>query len=273
MTPIGFTRLRSEVATHAKDVPSENAFAFHVVLKPVTADLWIDGKHVLATRALPGETFFFSLSQNPTSQYHTSFDNLRFYISQTSLDELAYDDGARKRIVFGSRPLGAPDGVMHGLAMALSDRVEHPNERSALFIDHIALAFHAHITEVYGAVAVPNSVTRDNLAPWQLRRSLDFMLANLDGDPSIADVARECNLSSGHFLRTFRRTTGATPHQWLIRRRVERARDLLLRGRLGLAEIAVTCGFADQSHFTRVFAKIEGQSPGNWRRLNRTSVF
>jgi AraC-like DNA-binding protein len=64
---------------------------------------------------------------------------------------------------------------------------------------------------------------------------------------------------------------GVAPHQWLIGKRIERARELLLLGRLDLAEIAIACGFVDQSHFTRVFARHEGCAPGRWRKLNRIS--
>ncbi|MGH6910538.1 MAG: helix-turn-helix domain-containing protein, partial [Phenylobacterium sp.] len=170
---------------------------------------------------------------------------------------------------FGSTPLGANDPVMHGLAMALTDPIQHAGEHNALFIDHIGLAFHAHVTDVYGDAGVLNVAGSGRLAPWQLRRALDFMMAHLDGDPTIAQLAAECGLSSGYFARAFRKTTGVAPHRWLIARRVERARDLLLSGRLELADIAAACGFVDQSHFTRVFAKAEGHSPGRWRRLSR----
>jgi AraC family transcriptional regulator len=87
----------------------------------------------------------------------------------------------------------------------------------------------------------------------------------------VAELARECGLSSGYFSRAFRLTTGITPHQWLIRKRVERARQLLLGNGLRLVDIALVCGFVDQSHFTRVFTRFEGESPGKWRQRHRKS--
>jgi AraC-like DNA-binding protein len=158
---------------------------------------------------------------------------------------------------------------MHGLATTLLDPVEHANERSALFVDHIALAFHAHVTDVYGNSAARAHPVSGGLSPWQLRHALDFMLARLDGDPTIGQLAQECGLSPGYFARAFRRTMGAAPHQWLMRKRIERARELLLTGTLDLADVALVCGFVDQSHFTRVFAKHQGAAPGQWRRMNR----
>jgi AraC family transcriptional regulator len=267
VAPIGFTRLRSETGyMRARDVPFEAAYAFHVNLRPVRADFWTDGRHTLATDAAVGDTFLFDLRRNPVSELHGAFDSLRFYISRDSLDELSFDRGQRSGVRLETSRLGARDAVMFGLAQALLDRVERPSERSALFIDHIALAFHAHASEAYGVAAPPLGPMTGRLSAWQLRRAIDHMTAHLDGDPTIAQLAQACGLSSGYFARAFRQTVGVTPHQWLLRRRVERARQMLRHGGLELAAIAAACGFADQSHFTRVFARLEGQSPGRWRR-------
>ena len=271
VAPIGFTRLKSSrtIPGLAKDVPPEDAFSFQVPLQHIVVDLWVDGKHNLTATMKPGDAFLFDLRSNPVSEIHTPFDSIRFYISQASLDELAFDHGIpRTRGLVSSCP-GSTDRVMYGLANALVDQVERANERSALFIDHVALAFFAHVTKTYGNALAPIERVSGGLSPWQLRRVLDFIVAHLDGDPTIAELARECALSPGYFARAFRQTTGSTPHQWLVRKRVERARALLLESALDLAEIAVGCGFVDQSHFTRVFTKFEGDSPGRWRQARR----
>lgn len=271
VAPIGFTRLKSESASfvRTKDVPPENAYLFHVQLLPTAADMWIDGKLRPSTTQTRGTTFLYDLRSNPVAEIHSSFDNVRFYISQASLDELAFDQGIQRTEGLSSSSLGARDRVMYGLANALLDHLEQANERSALFIDHIALAFYAHAIKAYGTAVVTDDSAPGKLSPWQLRRALDFLSAHLSEDPTVAELARECGLSSGYFSRAFRQTTGTTPHQWLIRKRVERARQLLLESRLGLADIAIACGFVDQSHFTRVFARFEGDSPGRWRQRHR----
>jgi AraC family transcriptional regulator len=107
------------------------------------------------------------------------------------------------------------------------------------------------------------------LAAWQLQRARDLINVNLAHDLSIAEIAHECGLSSGYFARAFKRSTGVPPYQWLNKTRVERAKELLKDPRCELAEIALLCGFVDQSHFTRVFSRSEGYSPGRWRRLQR----
>ncbi|VWC35181.1 AraC family transcriptional regulator [Burkholderia seminalis] len=83
---------------------------------------------------------------------------------------------------------------------------------------------------------------------------------------SIEEVAAECELSRGYFIRAFSRTTGRTPHQWLLEQRVMRARDLIETSDMTLADIAMACGFSDQSHLSRVFVRIVGHPPGAWRR-------
>jgi AraC-like DNA-binding protein len=231
--------------------------------------MWIDAKHRPATTTTPGTTFLYDLRSNPVAEIHSSFDNIRFYVSQATLDEFAFDHGIRRIRGLGSSHIAFQDRVMWGLANALLDSVEHSNERSTLFIDHVALTFCAHVVRLYGDATLPDDRSAGGLSPWQLRRVLDFIAAHFNDDPSIAELARECGLSSGYFSRAFRQTTGVTPHQWLIRRRVERARQLLLGDKLSLADVALVCGFVDQSHFSRVFTKLEGDSPGRWRQMHR----
>ena len=73
-------------------------------------------------------------------------------------------------------------------------------------------------------------------------------------------------MSVSHFSRAFRRTMGVAPHKWLLTRRVELAKERLRDHQLSLLDVALACGFADQSHLTRVFTCMVGLSPGAWRR-------
>ncbi|WP_224787811.1 helix-turn-helix transcriptional regulator [Pseudomonas fluorescens] len=81
----------------------------------------------------------------------------------------------------------------------------------------------------------------------------------------IATIAHECGSSRAHFSRAFSRSVGAPPYRWLRTMRIERAKDLLRHSTNTLSEIAVTCGFTDQSHFNRVFRCATGATPGRWR--------
>jgi transcriptional regulator GlxA family with amidase domain len=83
---------------------------------------------------------------------------------------------------------------------------------------------------------------------------------------SVVAIAKACKLSTSHFTRAFKASTGVPPHRWLLEMRVESARQLLVQSKTPLAEIAYRCGFADQSHMSRIFGRIMGISPGAWRR-------
>jgi AraC family transcriptional regulator len=109
-------------------------------------------------------------------------------------------------------------------------------------------------------------VSRGGLAGWQERRAKEILAAHLTGQIALQEVAHACGLSVSHFSRAFRETTGLAPHQWLLHRRIEAAKSAMHDARLPLADVALSCGFADQSHFTRVFSKQVGVSPGCWRR-------
>lgn len=98
------------------------------------------------------------------------------------------------------------------------------------------------------------------------RRVRDYIDAHLHEDIMLVNLARATGWSVRHFARMFRQSTGQTPHNFIVLRRVERAKDLLKKHDLQLADIALTCGFADQSHFTTSFRKATGQTPLRWRR-------
>jgi AraC family transcriptional regulator len=126
-------------------------------------------------------------------------------------------------------------------------------------------ATHAMLTPDPPRMATP--LVRGGLAPWQERRAKELMSTHLGREISLAFVAGECGLSVSHFARSFKQCTGKPPHRWLLENRVEKAKELLINAELPLAEIALECGFSDQSHFTRVFSRIAGTSPGTWQRL------
>ncbi|MEY4547980.1 MAG: hypothetical protein RL685_4175 [Pseudomonadota bacterium] len=98
------------------------------------------------------------------------------------------------------------------------------------------------------------------------RRVSDFIEAHLDGDIRLADLAALAGYSSDHFSRLFKRSFGESPYQYVLRRRVERAKAMLRDVNLSLADIASACGFATQAHLTNVFKLRTGVTPGAYRR-------
>ena len=236
----------------------------------VRSEIWTGGRHRMPPPSGLTGSMPFNPGANPAVFLRTSNDVLRFYISQTSLDELS--DGGRLRCLRGRaiRPFEGKDEKLYNLARVLARVIERPTDGTALFADYAALAFHAHIVETYCGDPNFEGSTDGGLAPWQLRRARELVRAKLGNSISVSELAIECKLSSSHFSRAFKQTTGMTPHSWLTRMRVEQAKELLRETDIDLVDIALACGFADQSHFSRVFLRAEGQTPGRWRR-NRAS--
>lgn len=104
------------------------------------------------------------------------------------------------------------------------------------------------------------------LKSWQLRTAKQLMLDRLDTCVSVTEIAEACALSRSHFSRMFKESTRMSPQQWLREQRVIKSRELLKTSTMLLAEIALACGFCDQSHFCRTFVKAEGMTPKAWQQ-------
>lgn len=107
---------------------------------------------------------------------------------------------------------------------------------------------------------------RLGLAPWRLARVRRHIERHLDSRLTNAGLAALVRLSEDHFARAFKVSVGYPPHAYVVERRVEHAKSLLLGGDLALSEVALAAGFADQAHLTRRFRERVGVSPASWRR-------
>jgi AraC-like DNA-binding protein len=231
----------------------------------------LDGRPIKTEPLCAGGVVFHDLRQIPQFYFNDPLDSVNYFLPRKTLDGIADDTGAPRigdlRFIPG---VGVMDHVVAQLTRLLLPAFDKPDQTSRLFAEHISLALGSHIAETYGGMKSAATRSRGALAAWQERRAKELLGANLKEDISTADVARECSLSAGHFARAFRQTTGLSPHQWLLRRRIDKAHELLCEGKLSLAQIASACGFADQSHFTKVYARLRGISPGVWRRQLET---
>jgi AraC-like DNA-binding protein len=197
-----------------------------------------------------------------------AFDFLLVELSRSFLDHLVDEEGGRRS---GGLTCcaGSSDPVVAAMLRAVRPALAKSGEASTLFLDQVGIAIGTHLFERYGRAALPSPKYRAGLSRAQLTLAKDMLLGHPGGDVSIAEIACACRLSRGYFIRAFQETTGETPHRWVLIQRIERARGLLLESDLSLADVALICGFSDQSHFTRVFARITGTPPGHWRRAAR----
>jgi AraC family transcriptional regulator len=111
-----------------------------------------------------------------------------------------------------------------------------------------------------------NGSTTRGLAAWQVVRVRAYIDSNLDRTIHIRDLSAIACRSPAHFSRMFKLAVGESPHAYVIKRRLERARHLMMTGSQPMNEIALSVGFSDQAHLCRLFRKAFGRSPANWRR-------
>jgi AraC-like DNA-binding protein len=266
---ITVTRMRSDRDDLPIAPPSAPDEAFYVIsqLKDMRHHrLWKGGSLVYDGGHARGALAITDLRDEWQCQHLSAFDNVRFRIPFDHLRAFALEIG-RPEFTGLQCPAGTRDDVVLGLAQALLPALEDPKSCSRLFIEQVTLAIVTHLTQTYGGLYFPGR-RKGALAPWQEKRATEFLAAHINVEFTIAELAEKCDLSRSYFIKAFRATFGRTPYRWLLEYRVARAKDLLISD-MPIAEIAVACGFADQSHMTRVFSDIAGEPPGNWRRLNR----
>lgn len=120
---------------------------------------------------------------------------------------------------------------------------------------------------------VPRTVTPGpRLMAWQQRRVLEHIESNLASPLRNRELAALVGFSEFHFNVAFRNSLGTSPHEFLIRRRIERAQQLMLSSAMSLCDIAAECGLADQAHLSRLFRRIVGETPAAWRKSRFTGA-
>ncbi|XBS71713.1 AraC family transcriptional regulator [Acerihabitans sp. KWT182] len=253
------------------DIPCGDAFAVIVQLADFRLHkLWHDGRLVYSGGHVQQALAITDLTENWRCQHLSPFDNVRLVIPRPALEAFT-DDSGQKTIARFNCPPGTTDPVMFHLSQALAPMMDMPGGASDFLIEHISLALLAHLTAAYGGAPPEWTRRKGRLAPWQEQRAKEYMLENMAKGVSLEQIAQECRLSRAHFARNFKNTTGTSAYAWLQKRRIAKAQELLAGGMQSLTQIALECGFTDQSHFCRVFKCMIGTPPGSWQRM-RTSA-
>lgn len=267
---VAITEARSEQPDYNLSGSFAKEDAYLVALQVVEyADqhYWENDRKTPVQTLRAGETCLYDLKRDPRFLIDKPFHSLHFYIPRRALDTIAEEAHAPKVDELSYTPGGGvDDSVVRNLGMSMLSAFGCPAQVNKLFLDHVTLALTAHVAQTYGGLRRVSAHKKGGLAAWQEKRAQEMLAANLNGGISLDEVARQCGLSPGHFGRAFRKSTGLAPHQWLLHRRIQVSKMLMEDRRLTLTEIALSSGFADQSHFTRVFTKTVGVTPGAWRR-------
>ena len=255
-----FTRERTAA------VPPEPAFSILHQLGDLDRHAcWLAGKPVYSGAFGAGTVSVTDLRENPQWEFKGPFDAVHYYVPRKALDDFAREHGAMPVSTL-SWSSDRRDPYLSTLSSVLLSAVQQEATANQLFVDQIGMSLLAHFAQTYGGLSPHDGNQEGGLAPWQERRAKEIMRTRLASRLTIADVAAACKLTPSHFARSFRRSTGIAPHDYLSRLRIDEARRLMLTTELPLADIGLICGFGDQSYFTRIFSRSVGASPGAWRR-------
>ncbi|TCT32661.1 helix-turn-helix domain-containing protein [Martelella mediterranea] len=162
------------------------------------------------------------------------------------------------------RPVEIQDiGPIEPLARMIADEVVHPS-RHPVYAESLVGAVAAALLDIPADSGEKGADGRITKA--QMKRLLSAIEGKSDFRMSVADMADTVGLSESWFSTAFRQTTGKTPLQWQLSKRIERAQNLLVSTSLSVADVAAQLGFSDQAHLTKVFRQVTGETPAAWRR-------
>jgi AraC family transcriptional regulator len=261
------TRCDEPLVGMSDSIQREDAYLVALSLRDFpNRQYWEDGRQMPVQSLRTGQVDFHDLRRDPVALLDKPYHDLFFYLPAGALHAIADDVNAPRISDLNHSSAVVDDVTILSLGRAVLPALSRPDQANQLFVDHILFALALHVAQTYGGMQSLPQLMRGGLAPWQEKRAKEILTANLDGRVPLKEVARECGLSVSHFSRAFRRTIGAPPHGWLMTHRIEAAKAKLRDRRLSLSQVALACGFADQSHLTRVFTSTVGVSPGAWRR-------
>jgi AraC family transcriptional regulator len=198
------------------------------------------------------------------------YDVLHLHVPNDLIVEYTRDVTGQPMPVLGSSSAPRKDMTVEALSRALLDADRVGGALGQLYADCIGMAVIARLLASVSRTAERPRV--NGLARWRLKRALDYFEAQIDKPVSLAAVASSTGLTSMHFAAQFRATTGLRPHEYLLRRRIERAQEMLAETSMSLVDIALSVGFQTQSHFTTVFKRYAGRPPRAWRESRGLST-
>ncbi len=219
------------------------------------------------TNASTGPTQFVPAGTPVSWERRSAFRFTKLALDRDCVDTLMLDLFDRDP---ASRPLKPPamsdDPILSGYAKSLVSHALSEDRTNQLVIDEMVQQLGMHLVVTHGGGVAPPGRREQKLLPAHLRSIIDYVEANLGQVITLDTLAALACASKYHFLRRFTLSTGMTPYQFVVHRRIRRAKQLILSDRLTLAEVAHSTGFFDQAHFTRVFKKSIGMTPRVFQR-------
>jgi AraC family transcriptional regulator len=246
---------------------SQNFHVIGIVLRKTRVWFSVAGRTVLDGAAMPGMVHVTEPGVAVRCVFRGSYDALHLHVPNDLIIECARDlpsDRPAGRLLAGNAI--TKDQTVERLAYSLLAADQIGAGFGRLYADCISVSIVARLLGSVQLAGPPERPKVAALAKWRLKRAIDFVEANLAEPVGLADIAAVTGLTRMHFAAQFRAATGLRPHEYLLRRRIERAQQLLAAESSSVVNIALSVGFQSQSHFTSIFTRFVGQPPRAWRQ-------
>lgn len=244
---------------------SEQAFSRHNVSMQVGRPLLVTSScngQTLRRLQVPGDVKIVPPGVARVWETESATTKLSMYVSPALLFSAADAMGLDPERVAVPPQLHVRDPRIEHIGWAVKAELETPEPLGRLYGDSLGLALAAHLLRTYAPAPRGDAL----LSRRRLERVVDYVRANLASDLSLNELAKLAGVSSSHFKTLFKQTVGSPVHQYVIRRRVEYAAELLQRDASSLADVALQAGFSSQSHMARWMRRLMGVTPGALRR-------
>jgi AraC family transcriptional regulator len=241
----------------------------HVIgipLRSTNLRLTITGRTVLDGAVMPGTPLVAGPGTTAKCLFRGPCDELHLHAPNDLIAECARDISGCASDLLPRQDTLTRDPAIERLGWSLLGADTGASQVDQLYVDCIGLAIIARLLGSLRRAATTEAAKATPLPRWRLKRVIEHIEARLDETITLTDLAAAAGLTRMHFAAQFRSATGLRPHEYLLRRRIERAQEMLLGTGMPLVEIALSVGFQTQSHFTTVFKRFTGQPPLAWRQ-------
>ena len=237
-------------------------YTFCIFLNASHTEKRIDGGRIHSTYAEQGEAMIYPASSRHWIRWQDETEFLLLFLDPSLVAQTGENVGSYDTIEIMESKKGFQDPSLQYIGLALKAELDEGIVASStLYAESLATALSAHLLRRY-AVQKPNAHnTLSHPSKIVIQRVIEYIHDNLAHQLTLAELSFVANMSSYHFARTFKQATGMAPHQYVLHTRIERAKGLLLQGKFSVAEVALSVGFFDQSHFTHYFKRIIGVTP------------
>jgi AraC family transcriptional regulator len=228
---------------------------------------WQHGRHLHTGHSRPGCITIVPAGERHCFELSGPCKLLNWLLNPTRIASLLEQEADFAGRGLDLQPLLAGcDPALWTLADAMVRELDHPGLGSRLCVESLELGLIVQLLRRCWPSTRATATSTGNLPAFKLRVAIDFIKANLANDISLASLASTVSMSSYHFSKLFKRSTGRSPHRFVLEQRVEKAKLLLEEGDLSIAQTALSTGFASQSHLTAVFHRLVGLTPAAYQK-------